>query len=139
VDSYRLVALSVSGHWILVIGHFVRFAVDPVLLCLLFARLGSWFEFASKNAGRPMMNGPRIAICFLAAMVAAQVSPNTLRAQTSPPAANSDSPTAARPAIELVDLDSIERVLGQDAAQIAKACGDVWNIILVKGPDKKPL
>lgn len=58
-----------------------------------------------------------------------------LRAQSNTPA-----PAAAEPPLRLVDVSSLEQVIGKDLAKAAEIASDIWNTAIIVGPDKtKPV
>jgi len=60
----------------------------------------------------------------------------------APPASPSSPAPIAESAprkVELVSLESIRAALGDEAFEALQIVGDVWNIVLVKGSDGKPL
>jgi len=54
--------------------------------------------------------------------------------------ASADPPAEAEPSVEFVDVASLEQVLGKDLAKAAEIARDIWNTVLISGPDKtKPV
>src|SRR5436305_9716888 len=80
----------------------------------------------------------RLKIIALGVFGFALIAPGLVRAQNPAPGAAPVQTTAA-PQMQVVDLASIERLLGKDAAQIADAVRQTWEFVLVGDHDKKPI
>src|SRR5690348_8891465 len=50
-----------------------------------------------------------------------------------------EASTTSSPALDFVDLASVERLLGKDAAQIADSARRTWTFVLVQDHDKRPV
>jgi potassium efflux system protein len=79
----------------------------------------------------------RLAVCgFFISLMAA----TTAVAQTAPAApASPAAPAPTQPTETLIDFSPLEQMLGKDLAKAVEIARDVWNIVLVKGPDRKPV
>ena len=69
---------------------------------------------------------------FSPAQPAPQVAPVTNQPQTAPAQQRGTD-------IDLVDLETIKQSLGAEAAEVFEIVGRVWDIVLIKGSDGKPL
>ena len=81
----------------------------------------------------PAMPAP---VPALAAAPVPSTVPVTAPAQAQAMATNAAAPP---PAVELVDMDSLKRALGPEFVEAAEIVGRIWDIVLVKGSDGKPL
>jgi potassium efflux system protein len=96
----------------------------------------------APQAAAPSLSPPAVISAAPAMPAPAFTIPTPAGGQAMPPAtppAAAKVATPPQPTAELVDIESLKRAVGPELVEAAQIVGRVWDIVLVKGSDGKPL